>query len=756
MQAHTGTGLSICWNSPYGWEWFYLPASRLSLLLNQRNPDMSGPTWLPPRTLGSPERHVPQMSHSGPAMYRQSPKAVSSDPRPKYGVYDQNGGVMATRFIATGPTGGPIQQQHQEDTGFHHKTNDHYYQPPPSHGPKDERSWNPNMDSYELMHRVPPEKPGGHNSNIDAEIDSLTSMLADLDSHPQNSSQLYDNVPYNHHISGDRYTLSAQPGASSQGRPSMGYPPYPHSQYQSTARYPTDPHQGRRYSPQPDSTYAQVSKPYPQPDSSYAQVSKPYPQPDSTYAQVSKPPQPDSTYAQVSKPYPQPDSSYTQVSKPYPQPDSTYAQVSKPYPQPDSTYAQVSKPYPQPDSTYAQVSKPYPQPDGTYTQVSKPYPQPDSTYTQVSKPYPQPDGTYTQVSKPYPQPVPASYTTASTPTGPRFSVQVKTAQPVTYSQTGRQAEQAYTPPPPRQHASRPLPQNQASPQGWYPAQPTSQAQELNSEMGYKTATPGSAGRVNQGPTHNRGQEIHLSGSALAPSSAYQPIKQGAAGPRQEEELDRLTKKLVYDMNHPPTEEYFGRCARCGDNVLGDGSGCIAMEQVFHVECFTCITCHARLRGKPFYALDKKSYCESCYISTLERCSKCSKPILDRILRAMGKAYHPHCFNCVVCGCCLDGVPFTVDATSQIHCIDDFHRKFAPRCSVCGQAIMPEPGQEETVRIVALDRSFHVNCYVCEECGLLLSSEGEGRGCYPLDGHILCKGCSARRIQDLSAKISTDC
>lgn len=57
----------------------------------------------------------------------------------------------------------------------------------------------------------------------------------------------------------------------------------------------------------------------------------------------------------------------------------------------------------------------------------------------------------------------------------------------------------------------------------------------------------------------------------------------------------------------------GRCARCGDNVLGDGSGCVAMEQVFHVECFTCITCHAQLRGKPFYALDKKSYCESCYI-----------------------------------------------------------------------------------------------------------------------------------------------
>lgn len=66
-------------------------------------------------------------------------------------------------------------------------------------------------------------------------------------------------------------------------------------------------------------------------------------------------------------------------------------------------------------------------------------------------------------------------------------------------------------------------------------------------------------------------------------------------------------------------------------------------------------------------------CLHLFQSTLERCSKCSKPILDRILRAMGKAYHPRCFTCVVCNCCLDGVPFTVDATSQIHCIEDFHR-----------------------------------------------------------------------------------
>ncbi|XP_076145112.1 thyroid receptor-interacting protein 6 [Alosa pseudoharengus] len=622
---------------------------------------MSGPTWLPPRTLGSPERATPPMSHAGQSFYRAQMK-VLADQRPKYGAYEQNGvtgggGGGPTRYIATGPTGGIM--QHPEDPGsvafrpLSPKSGDHYY--PPSHGPKDERNtWNPHMAGYDHQVRGP-EK---HHSNIDAEIDSLTCMLADLDSHPHSTStQLYDNVPYNKHLSGDRYKPSGPPGGHPQGRPSMGYPPHPH------------PHPQSQYHPAPPYASDHQASPY-------------------------------------------------------------NSQLDYSYPSPSSTSSSSS-------SSAA----------GHH--------------------------------KPYPQPVPASYTTASTPTGPRFSVQVKTAQPVTtYSQTGRQAEQAYTPPPPpRQHASRPPPQDhrppyqdhlpiqaqsqphqhhqhhqhpqqqqqQQHPQGWY-SMPPPQAQEMHGSGGAPSGV-----RASQGPQPpKKGPDA----SGTVPSPAYQPSK--GAVPRPEEELDRLTKKLVYDMNHPPTEEYFGRCARCGDNVLGDGSGCIAMEQVFHVECFTCITCHARLRGQPFYALDKKSYCEGCYISTLERCSKCSNPILDRILRAMGKAYHPRCFTCVVCNCCLDGVPFTVDATSQIHCIDDFHRKFAPRCSVCGQPIMPEPGQEETVRIVALDRSFHVNCYKCEECGLLLSSEGEGRGCYPLDGHILCKGCSARRIQDLSAKISTDC
>uniref|UniRef100_UPI00398E463E thyroid receptor-interacting protein 6 isoform X2 n=1 Tax=Pristiophorus japonicus TaxID=55135 RepID=UPI00398E463E len=566
--------------------------------------------------------------------------------------------------------------------------------------------------AHEMQTR-PLEKPVNRPSSIDAEIDSLTSMLADME----------NNSPF-HPRPRQNYDSGIAPGVASY-----------HSQ-------PL---------PQPTSIAPKQLSAY-----------KPMAQPSVTMA-TKAPGQPEAF----------------STSRPV-----AYGNASHP-----PAYSSATHP-----GAYS-TSSPHP---GAYNTSSQPGAYNASSPQSVAH-------ASASVPRPYPQPVAASYSTASTPSGPAFNVQVKVAQPVpNYTQPGRQAEQAYGPPPPRQaylhqhpepayrapqarypepsYASAPQPPEpaQTSP-SWYPPAhfagapaglpeppygPEGMYGARRPELAFYGSGPGSkpAGQYPQFAGKKGGYTEELPPPPPPPPTTASHLPKVSYGPggtptqasRPEDELDRITKKLVHDMNNPPTEEYFGRCARCGENVVGDGTGCIAMDQVFHVECFTCMTCRSRLRGQPFYAIDKKSYCESCYINTLEQCSVCSKPIMDRILRAMGRAYHPQCFTCVVCHRCLDGIPFTVDATSQIHCIEDFHMKFAPRCSVCAKPIMPEAGQEETVRIVALDRSFHVNCYKCEDCGFVLSSEGEGCGCYPLDGHILCKNCSARRIQDLSAKITTDC
>lgn len=474
----------------------------------------------------------------------------------------------------------------------------------------------------------------------------------------------------------------------------------------------------------------------------------------------------------------------------------------KPRPPQGSTSSTSSPPVSTPVTGHKRMVIPN-QPPLTATKKStmKPQPGPQAGPIPVT-----PIGTL----KPQPQPVPASYTTACTPTRPTFNVQVKSAQPSPHYMAGPSSAQMYCPGPhgcgiQPAHVSGPCPPPSARPGTDYAYIPPPVLQPEpgygyapNQGRYYETycaAGPSYGGRNDCNPAY--GQQGHPSTwkrepgynppvagnqnptgmyTATGPKKTYvmDPVSGPGAPPlqpkgghtvsmgpasappsfRPEDELEHLTKKMLYDMDNPPSEEYFGRCARCGENVVGEGTGCTAMDQVFHVDCFTCITCNSKLRGQPFYAVEKKAYCEPCYINTLERCNVCSKPIMERILRATGKAYHPHCFTCVMCHRSLDGIPFTVDAGGLIHCIEDFHKKFAPRCSVCKEPIMPAPGQEETVRIVALDRDFHVQCYRCEDCGGLLS-EGDNQGCYPLDGHILCKTCNSARIRVLTAKASTD-
>uniref|UniRef100_A0A8C3W135 Zyxin n=1 Tax=Catagonus wagneri TaxID=51154 RepID=A0A8C3W135_9CETA len=226
---------------------------------------------------------------------------------------------------------------------------------------------------------------------------------------------------------------------------------------------------------------------------------------------------------------------------------------------------------------------------------------------------------------------------------------------------------------------------------------------------------------------------------------------GAPGPltlKEVEELEQLTQQLMQDMEHPQRQNVAVTefCGRCHQPLARAQPAVRALGQLFHIACFTCHQCEQHLQGQQFYSLEGAPYCEGCYTDTLEKCSTCGQPITDRMLRATGKAYHPQCFTCVVCACPLEGTSFIVDQANRPHCVPDYHKQYAPRCSVCTEPIMPEPGREETVRVVALDKNFHMKCYKCEDCGKPLSIEADDNGCFPLDGHVLCRKCHTTRAQ----------
>ncbi|KAK3699698.1 hypothetical protein QZH41_014674 [Actinostola sp. cb2023] len=230
-----------------------------------------------------------------------------------------------------------------------------------------------------------------------------------------------------------------------------------------------------------------------------------------------------------------------------------------------------------------------------------------------------------------------------------------------------------------------------------------------------------------------------------------PVATPSSDQATEDELDALTDLLVKNLEYSSDPDFFGICHKCGQKVSGEGTGCNAMDKLFHITCFVCHKCGCQLTGKVFYKVEDKSYCEADYMrvtddSTLKHFMKY---ILQYNCFSFDSQHYPPSFA-------------NIFLSDLKHIFPSNSHPFPPytttleessleTCWYCNKHIT-DRGQDETVRIVSMNKDFHVKCYKCEDCQRQLSSDKGGSGCYPLDDHLYCQDCNAKHIQKLTAEL----
>ncbi|XP_051967950.1 transforming growth factor beta-1-induced transcript 1 protein-like isoform X2 [Xyrauchen texanus] len=197
-------------------------------------------------------------------------------------------------------------------------------------------------------------------------------------------------------------------------------------------------------------------------------------------------------------------------------------------------------------------------------------------------------------------------------------------------------------------------------------------------------------------------------AALVSSVSTSPQQAGALPPAASGgSLDSMLGLLQSDLSRQgvPTSSK-GNCSACQKPVVGQVV--TALGQVWHPEHFVCSECESVLGNQNFFEKDGRPYCESDYFTLYSpHCAQCIKPILNKMVTALDKNWHPECFGCVKCSQTFGDEGFH-DREGQQYCQQCFLSHFASRCQGCSQPIMEN-------YISALSALWHPQCFVCREC-----------------------------------------
>ncbi|XP_051777542.1 paxillin-like isoform X4 [Erpetoichthys calabaricus] len=178
-------------------------------------------------------------------------------------------------------------------------------------------------------------------------------------------------------------------------------------------------------------------------------------------------------------------------------------------------------------------------------------------------------------------------------------------------------------------------------------------------------------------------------------------------PKGGNKLDNMLGSLQSDLNRLGVQTLAkGVCGACKKPIAGQVV--TAMGRTWHPEHFVCTHCQEEIGSRNFFERDGQPYCEKDYHNLFSpRCYYCNGPILDKVVTALDRTWHPDHFFCAQCGAFFGPEGFH-EKDGKAYCRKDYFDMFAPKCGGCARAILEN-------YISALNSLWHPECFVCREC-----------------------------------------
>ncbi|XP_032992325.1 paxillin isoform X6 [Lacerta agilis] len=203
--------------------------------------------------------------------------------------------------------------------------------------------------------------------------------------------------------------------------------------------------------------------------------------------------------------------------------------------------------------------------------------------------------------------------------------------------------------------------------------------------------------------------------AVCPPTPEKFMSQGKGGnnypsttsPKPGSQLDSMLGSLQSDLHKLGVATVAkGVCGACKKPIAGQVV--TAMGKTWHPEHFVCTHCQEEIGSRNFFERDGQPYCEKDYHNLFSpRCYYCNGPILDKVVTALDRTWHPEHFFCAQCGAFFGPEGFH-EKDGKAYCRKDYFDMFAPKCGGCARAILEN-------YISALNTLWHPECFVCREC-----------------------------------------